>query len=194
MSAPVTSRDAGRADLVFGMLGLVLFTAAALRTAEWEFRTALFPRMVAVTGIALTMSFVVVTVVRLWRPSRAGGSATRHAPDPAPSARDAPGPAPSAGDAPERDADERDHEVEYAFATAGRRAWTQALAWVAVFLCLLFAGGLFVAAAGFALTYLRWAAGRSWLFAAGYAAVIAAVLYLSLQVVLAVPVPGGVLR
>lgn len=175
--APSRTPPAGPplADLVLGLGALALFSAAFLQTLAWSFRTALFPRVVTLAGTLLAAAFVLGW---LWsRRSRAAQS-----PDQDPQA-----------DTPELfdEDDVHDHEVEYVYATAGKAAWTQALAWVALFVVLLYVSGLFVAAAAFAFAYLRWAACRSWRFCAVYAAVMSGVLYLALGVLLVVPVPEG---
>lgn len=163
------------ADLVLGVLALGMFSAAGLKTFDWSFRTALFPRIVTTAGVVLSVLFLLA-----WAWAR-----SRHRPlDP------------KAGDALPvsdlLDEDEvHDQDVEYVYATAGRAAWTQALAWVALFVVLLYVTGLFVTAAVFAFAYLRWGAGRSWLFCAVYAVVMSGVLYLALAVLLVVSVPEG---
>lgn len=168
-----------RADVLLGLGALAVFVAAFLATFEWSFRTALFPRIVTVAGVLLTSAFLVsCAAARLRTRRRADAVAAAPA-----------GPATQLVD----EDDAHDHEVEYVYATAGMAAWTQAIAWVALFLVLLWVAGLFAAAAGFAFAYLRWGAARSWLFCAVYAVVLAAVLYLGLDVLLHVPVPDSLL-
>jgi hypothetical protein len=170
------------ADVVLGVGVLAVFGLALLATFEWSFRTALFPRMVTITGCVLTAAFLVSCGVSRWRGT-------------------APGPAtPATSSEQEADGqelvnedDEHDHEIEYVYATAGRAAWAQALAWIALFVLLLWVAGLFLASAIFAFSYIRWGAARSWLFAAVYAVVMAGVLYLFLGVLLTVSVPEGLL-
>lgn len=178
---PAPAQDAPQgADLVLGLAALVLFAVAFRQTLEWGERTALFPRLVTASGAGLALVFVVG-----WAVSRARSSRRRAA---APPDADV-----DHGHSPDLldEDDVHDHEVEYVYATAGRAAWTQALAWVAGFVVLLWLSGLFVAAAVFAFTYLRWGAGRSWRFCAIYAAVLSGVLYLALGLLLTVPVPEG---
>jgi hypothetical protein len=164
------------ADLVLGCAAVVLFSVALLKTFDWSFRTALFPRIVTTAGAVLAVLFVLAWV---W-------ARLRHQPlDPA--VED-----PLATTELLDEDDVHDQDVEYVYATAGRAAWASALAWVALFVVLLYVTGLFVTAGVFALTYLRWGASRSWLFAAVYAAVMTTVLYVALAVVLVVPVPEGV--
>lgn len=164
------------ADVLLGLGVLLVFGLALAQTAEWSFRTALFPRMVTITGCALTVAFLAGCAV----------SALRRAPSEV--ADEQP---------PEQvlidEDDEHDHAVEYVYATAGGRAWAQALAWVALFVTLLWVGGLFVSAGVFSLTYLRFGAGRTWRFSAVYAVVLAVVLYVALGLLLDVSVPEGLL-
>lgn len=183
-SASGTPAGAGvpLADVVLGAGALALFALAFLETLDWSFRTALFPHMVTIAGCVLTLAFLIWCAVSGRR-------------------RTAPGhPAPVSSAAQEAEGqelvnedDEHDHEVEYVYATAGRAAWTHALAWVALFVGLLWVAGLFVASAVFAFSYLRWGASRSWRFAAIYAVVMAGVLYLALGVLLTISVPEGLL-
>ncbi|MGH3383661.1 MAG: tripartite tricarboxylate transporter TctB family protein [Nocardioidaceae bacterium] len=164
-------------DLVLGTGTLLVFGLALLATFEWTFRTALFPRMVTIAGSALTAGFLVTCVVRGLRRVPSPDTTTSGVRED--------------GEQLVDEDEEHDHEVEYVYATAGRAAWTQALAWVALFIVLLWVTGLFVASAVFSFCYLRWGASRSWLFAAVYAVVMSGVLYLALSVVLAVSVPEG---
>lgn len=167
------------ADLVLGSLVLVVFVLAFLQTGEWSFRTALFPRMVTVAGIALSGLFVLVTVVGVVREHHRADR-----PDPGTPEQD------KGAELLDED-EERDNEMEYVYASAGRGAWAQALGFVALFIGLLWAGGLFVAAGVFSLTYLRFGARRTWLFSVVYAVVMTAVLYVFLGLLLPVSVPEG---
>jgi hypothetical protein len=170
------------ADVVLGVGVLALFALALLQTFDWSFRTALFPRMVTIAGCVLTAAFLISCAVSRRR-------------------RIAPGPAtPATSSEQEADGqelvdedDEHDHEIEYVYATAGRAAWATALAWIALFVLLVWVAGLFVASAVFAFSYIRWGASRSWRFAAVYALVMSGVLYLFLGILLTVPVPEGLL-
>jgi magnesium-transporting ATPase (P-type) len=163
------------ADLVLGCGAVLLFSVALLKTFDWSFRTALFPRIVTTAGAVLALLFVLAWV---W-------ARLRHQP-PDPAVDD-----PLAATELLDDDDVHDQDVEYVYATAGRAAWTQALAWIALFVVLLYVTGLFLTAGVFAFSYLRWGASRSWLFAALYTAVMTTVLYVALAVLLVVPVPGG---
>lgn len=178
--AAVPAGSPARADVVLGLGALAVFLAGFLATFEWSFRTALFPRIVTVAGALLTAGFLLSCAAAQLRTSRRAVAETPTAPGP------------TTVQLVDED-DAHDHEVEYVYATAGKAAWTQAIAWVALFLLLLWVAGLFAAAAGFAFAYLRWGAARSWLFCVVYAVVLAGVLYLGLDVLLHVPVPDSLL-
>ncbi|MHA6631653.1 tripartite tricarboxylate transporter TctB family protein [Pseudonocardia sichuanensis] len=167
------SRTDTRTDLVLGLLLAAVFVAAGWQTLEWDVKTALFPRIVTATGAALSLLFLVMVVGRL-----AGGWR---------------GVAQDADANASRTDGEDDEAVEYVFATVGRAAWTQALAWIAAHLLLLLVAGLFVTSSVFTFAYLRWAGGRSWFFSAAYAVVLTAVLYVALRILLVIPVPEGLL-
>ena len=175
---PARSRGSDRpavADLVLAAGVLLLFVTALLETFEWSFRTALFPRIVTVAGALFALVLLVTSGWARYSRRRDRGAVAQLAPDELLDEEDV-----------------HDQAVEYVYATAGKAAWAQALAWVALFVVLLWVTGLFVTAGVFAFTYLRWGASRSWLFAAVYAAVMAAVLYVALSQLLVVPVPEGV--
>jgi hypothetical protein len=152
------------ADVVVTVLLLALFGWAFLEAGLWSFRAALFPRLVAAAGVALTALHLVQAVLRLRRPA----------------------PPLEAGDADPDD-------VEYVFRTAGPRRWASALGWVAAFFALLYVTGLYVTAPVFSLLYLRFAGRRTWIFSAIYAIVIGVVLYVAFELALGVPTPSGLL-
>lgn len=166
------------ADVVLGSLFLLVFLAAYLQSGDWSFRTALFPRVVTVTGCMISGIYLISLAVRFVRtrsslPNAPAGIVT--------------------GRGPVDEDEENDHEVEYVYATAGAAAWAAALGWVALYIVILYLGGLFVASAVFTTVYLRWGAGRSMVFAVIYGMVMTVILYLALRVLLVVPVPVGVL-
>jgi hypothetical protein len=172
-----------RADLAIAIGLMLLFLAAFWASLDWSFRTALFPRLVTASGAAFALAFVAARLLRPRRRRQAAFTAT---------ARDEP-PAEGTGDAHDAAGDAGDRAPEYAYATVGRAAWARALGWVAFFLVLLVASGLFVASAVFAFCYLRWCACRSWVFAGTYAAVLGGSFYLFLEVLLSVATPEALL-
>lgn len=154
-------------DLAIASIALVLFAVAFTVTFTWPEAAARFPRMASGVGVLFALS-VLATV--LWR---------RRAPAAEP-----------AGDP----GDETPDDGEYVFATAGTGAWLRALGWVAGYLLLLVAYGLFTASGVFALLYLRFSGRRSWLFSAVYAGVLVLVLLASFRWFVHVPVPQGFIR
>jgi hypothetical protein len=161
------ARQAIGPDVAIAAAALVLCAIAFAVTFSWPEAAARFPRMASGAGVLFALA-VLVTV--LWR---------RRASVPEPAGDDA-GAAPDDG--------------EYVFATAGTREWLRALGWVAGYLLLLLAYGLFTASGVFALAYLRFCGRRSWLFSAVYAAVLVLVLLASFRWFVHVPVPQGFIR
>jgi hypothetical protein len=79
------------------------------------------------------------------------------------------------------------------FATAGPRAWTKALLWIAFFLVVTAVTGIFVSSGLFALLYLRFGAGKSWRFSLIYSAVLSICLLAMFRWLLYIPTPLGIL-
>jgi hypothetical protein len=158
------------ADLVITLALIALFGWALSSSMEWSVRAALFPRMVTTFGLALALLHLVLLLVR----RRSGTSAdTGHGLVPI--------------------SDPEDDPLDYAFSTAGRRAWTVSLAWIAAFFVGLYVLGVFVTAPLFALAYLRVTVGSSWRLSVTYAAVVGVLLYVVFELLLTVPTPDGVL-
>ncbi len=61
--------------------------------------------------------------------------------------------------------------MEYVFASAGGRAWIEAMSWIVAFFVAFFVLGAFVSVPLFALFYLRFSGKTSWLSAGIYAVV-----------------------
>ncbi|MCI2418389.1 tripartite tricarboxylate transporter TctB family protein [Saccharopolyspora sp. K220] len=156
--------DTRKTDLVITAVLVLLFGAALLATTAWPFRTALFPTIVSGAALLLSLAHLATLLLR------------RRRAEPAEQQREA----------------AADGDVDYVFATAGRRAWTAALAWAAAFFVALYVVGLLIAAPLFSFCYLRFAARRSWLFSLVYAAVVLAAIYLAFEFVLTIPIPAAV--
>jgi hypothetical protein len=169
-----------RGDLVLTVLLLAVFAGAYALSLAWPFRSALFPRLVSATGAVLTVALLVTLLV--W-----GRRATG---DTAPTAAT---PAATPGGPPTGDDEGDGYDVEYVFATAGARAWSAALAWIAGFFASLWLLGAVVTVPVFSLAYLRVAGGVSWRAAIAYAAVAGVVVAVVLGRLLSVPMPTGVL-
>jgi hypothetical protein len=152
------------AEVAGGVLLAVVFGGAFLLAREWDRQAAVFPLGVSAVGFVLSVVFVIRSLTSQRARAEA---ATAHE---KPSAED---------------------NLEYVFQTATAREWLSTLAWFAGFFVVLYVFGLYVAAISFTIPYLRSRDNRSFLFAAVYAAVLAAVLYLAFTVLLAQPVPPG---
>ncbi|WP_324274894.1 tripartite tricarboxylate transporter TctB family protein [Blastococcus brunescens] len=156
------------ADLVATVALVALFAWALWASTEWSLRAALFPRMVTAFGLALALFHLILLLAR-WR---AGSGATG-----------------DHGVAPISDAE--DDPLDYAFATAGRRAWTVSLAWIAAFFLALYVLGVYVTAPLFTVSYLRLTVRASWRLSVTYAVVVGVVLYAVFEWLLTLPKPEG---
>ena len=176
-----------KSDLIGAAIATVIFMIALVMTFEWSDKAAMFPRIITGSGLFFSVLYGLGLIVK-WRRAKKPGYVERshqsleervhenvqeHNPD--------------------ADEDLEPEEVEYIFATAGRKAWLHALGWVAIFLVLTVLLGLFVASAIFAFTYLRWGGKRTWLFSTIYAVVLPTFLIVLFRVVLFVPTPLGIL-
>jgi hypothetical protein len=198
-------------EWVITVVALVFFATAYLLSEDWPAKAALFPKMVSVAGFLLTV-VKLVTLVRATVSGRRGGVAV------VPSTRAAelpqqPGEASEEGaqvrtaavagsEEPVKeptdvtlvdDEQEDDESMEYVFATAGSRAWIEALAWVATFFISFAVLGAFVTVPVFALFYLKFAGKASWLSAGIYALVTGALIYVIFREVVFLPLPTGLL-
>jgi hypothetical protein len=166
-------RRGGRGDAVFAAALLTVFAGAFALSLEWPFRTALFPRLVTAAGALLAVAELVALSIRARRvAAQAAGQGV--------AADQIPG------------ADQGDDSVEYVFASAGRRAWSAALAWIGGFFVALWLLGAVPTVPLFTLLYLRFAGKASWLAAAVYAAVAGVVVAGVFGRLLSIPMPTGV--
>lgn len=173
---------------------LAFFLVAFVVAQDWPFRAALFPLMISTLGTGLSMLRLVQLVVLAVRARRHVAAVT---PVQAETAAAGPAAAPPAAQsladlALEDDEADDDESMEYVFASAGRRAWAAALAWIAGFFVAFFVLGAFIALPLFALTYLRFAGRASWRAAAVYAAVTGLITYVVFREVVYVPLPESV--
>jgi tripartite tricarboxylate transporter TctB family protein len=172
VTTPGTQR-LNRASIVAGLLLAVLFGWAYLEALGWPERTGLYPRVVCLAGVVMSLGLVVRSVVGTL--GRRRGSAAR------------------AEENGEKDDDKDDEDLEYVFQTAGARRWLAALGWVAVFVGCLVVLGLYGATLVFTLLYLRASARASWLVTIVYAVLATTILLLGTSVLLHVSVPEGLL-
>lgn len=182
------------ADVVLSLVLVALFGWAFFEAADWSFKAAFFPRVVTGLGFALASLQLGQSLLRLAR-DRRGGDAPAPAPSPAgpvvPAPEGAHPGSPPQAEGTTLDDEVNEDDVEYVFQTAGRRRWTEALAWITAFFVLLYVVGLYVTAPLFSFLYLRFAGQRSWAFSAIYAVVIGVVLYAAFEVALGISVPPG---
>lgn len=165
-------------DVALALLLLAVFVVGFVGAGEWPYRAALFPRLVSAAG-------ALFAVLKL---AGYGLRAVR-------------GRAPESSTGPDRtlggtelvnEEEEEDLSLEYVFATAGRRAWTAALGWIAGFFVCLWLLGVFVTVPLFAFAYLRVSGGAGWLGAAVYSAVTGAIIYVAFRQLLSVTMPTGI--
>ena len=176
-----------KSDLIGAAIATVIFMIALVMTFEWSDKAAMFPRIITGSGLFFSVLYGLGLIVKWRRAKKPGyvershlsveervhGNVQEHNPD--------------------ANEDLESEEVEYIFATAGRKAWLHALGWVAIFLVLTVLLGLFVASAIFAFTYLRWGGRRTWLFSIIYAVILPTFLIVLFRVVLFVSTPLGIL-
>jgi hypothetical protein len=155
-------------DIIIALTLAVIMLVAFIQTLSWPSAAAMFPRVVALCGLGFAITLGAILVARRAR----AGAAESH---------------------PGQPDDQEQDDVEYIFATAGKSAWIQALGWVALFLALTAALGLFVSSGIFALLYLRWGAGKPWRFSAIYAITLSIFLLAMFRWILYIPTPMGML-
>ncbi|TFV74882.1 hypothetical protein E4P39_11480 [Blastococcus sp. CT_GayMR19] len=88
---------------------------------------------------------------------------------------------------------EDDASMEYVFASAGGRAWLEALSWIVAFFVAFFTLGAFLSVPLFALLYLRFSGRTSWLSAVIYAVVTGVLIYVAFRELVYIPLPTGYL-
>lgn len=175
-----------KADFIGAIIVTVVFAVAFITTFEWPAKAAMFPRVVTGAGLAMSVAFAVTVIVKWCRAKVTGYIEGSEISRQEQVLVHVLGEDQDAGEEPSED-------VEYVFATAGRKAWTDALGWVALFLILIVTLGLFVSSGIFALVYLRWGGKRTWLFSVIYAVVLPVILLAMFRWLLFIPTPIGLL-
>jgi hypothetical protein len=150
-------------DLIGGILLAIVMGGALLMTRGWDHDAAVFPRGVSAGGFLLALGLVIRSVIGTREPATV------------------------------IDGEEVADDLDYVFYTASGRQWALTLCWFLGFFVALYVLGLYATAVVFTVVYLKREDGRSWLFAGIYALVLTGVLYLAFAVVLAQPVPAGLL-
>lgn len=185
-TAPVQNGDL-RSNLIGAVIGIVIFAIALLMTFEWSDKAAMFPRIITGSGLFFSVLYG-AGLVLTWRRAKQPGYVERSHQSVEERVHGQ-----VQEQSPDGEPELESEEVEYIFATAGRRAWLRALGWVALFLVLIALLGLFVASAVFAFAYLRWGGGRTWLFSIIYAVILPVFLIFLFRIVLFVSTPIGIL-
>lgn len=137
---------------------------------------ALFPRAITLIGLILGLTYGVL-LLRKHHKLRNSSASVQSKVTPLPEVEYAPD----------------TESIDYVYATAGRRAWVSSILWVAAFLVLTVALGLFIASCIFSFMYLRWNAGKSWTFSGVYAVSVTLSLLVLFRWLLYVPTPIGIL-
>jgi hypothetical protein len=154
-----------RGDAVLTACLLLVFVGACVLSLAWPFRTALFPRLVSAAGALLAVAELAALAIRARRVAATDQTPVDH---------------------------KDESSAEYVFASAGRRAWSAALAWVGAFFVALWLLGAVPTVPLFTLLYLRIAGKASWLAAAIYAAVAGVIIAVVFGRLLSIPMPSGV--
>ena len=218
----VTGTGPRPGEWVITVFMLAFFAAAYLIADDYPFRAALFPQMVSALGVLLSLIRIIGLVRDTVRGRRAPVPLPAPAPAPvadvevppasaagAVPAADPRATAATAGTDAETQAAgtvdttseltivddelEDDASMEYVFASAGGRAWIEALSWIVAFFVAFFTLGAFLSVPLFALLYLRFSGKTSWLSAVIYAVVTGVLIYVAFRELVYIPLPTGYL-
>jgi hypothetical protein len=154
-----------------------VFLGALIVAFGYPAPAAFMPKLIATFGLAVSMLMLAVCLFRQPRADVAEAGATG-----SPSDATTQPPGDDAGD-----------NLEYAFSHASWVLWLTAIAWLSLFFGALFILGLYATSFLFPLLFLRYSGKTSWRFASVYAAILAVSLFSLLEVLLAIPVPPGML-
>ncbi|WP_077488172.1 tripartite tricarboxylate transporter TctB family protein [Sinomonas mesophila] len=161
-------RRVNKPDLIITSVLLVVFVAAYLMATGWKELAAYFPLGVSGAGAIASASFLVRV---LFFPPKPDAPKT---------------------DVPESAKSMAEQEYEF-FKNLTSRDWISSICWLGGFFIALAIFGIYVAMAAFTVAYLRFQADKSWLFAAIYAVVLGGVIYGAFEIILKLPLPGGLL-
>ena len=177
MTAETTSRTTLRerllsADVAITCVLLAVGVMALVNAQRWPFRASIFPFM---TGFLLVGTSLLKLVVNLVRrtPRHAGAAHDKAGPD------------------EEEDPDAEPGDV---FATATRREWLSALAWMAAFFVTLWLFGALIGIPLFTLAYLLVISRESVVLAGSYALASWLFVYGLFDRLLHLPLPNGIFR
>lgn len=196
-----------RGEWIITSFMVAFFAVAYVLAEDFPSRAALFPKMVSVLGLVLG-ALRIIGLIRDARAARrttgppSAGTAQAGRDVPAASTTTSRVDAAAAGPGVsavtpselviEDDDVEDDASMEYVFASAGGRAWLEALSWIVVFFIAFFVLGAFASVPLFALFYLRFSGKTSWLSAGIYAVVTGVLIYLMFRKLVYIPLPTGV--
>ena len=212
MAAPPRAPRLG--DWVIAALAVLFFAGAYFVADTWPSRAAMFPHIVSAAGLVLSILKIVGLGFQAVRgravvkdaaivPSTTAALLAELPQDSSPEAKQlrtaaAEGerrgitePADGTAVTLVDDEAEEDESMEYVFATAGARAWMEALAWIVVFFVTFFVLGAYVSVPVFALFYLKFSGGATWRSAAIYAVVAGAIIYGVFHELVFIPLPTG---
>ena len=166
------------ADSLIGLTVLILSALALLETFNWPVAAATFPRIVAGSGIAFSLLFLIGTVVKTR--SAAKQRIVTNYPD-----------SNGSDTAEDADSDAARFDIEYVFASAGLKAWLVVLVWLLVFALTAFIFGVYGAGFLFSIFYLSRETNKRWLFIGLYAITVTFALWGIFSYFMNLPVPSG---
>jgi hypothetical protein len=170
------------ADVIGGLLLVVVFGGAFFLAWGWQRQASLFP--LGVSGLGFVLGVILVIRALLARDDVSLAESAHVVPV-------HPGSLVDESLVDEAEASPEGDNPEYVFTEASGRDWLRTVLWFGGFFLALYVLGVYVAAFIFTLLYLRYQGRRSWLFSAVYAVILVAVMYLAFTVALAQPVPSG---
>jgi hypothetical protein len=165
-----------RSDIIITLVITSIMGLAFVESFDYKDVAGLFPRSITLVGLILGVAYGVSLLVKHQR-IKSGLVSDKSQATPLPDMEYAPD----------------TESIDYVYATAGRRAWISSILWVAAFLVLTVALGLFIASFIFSFVYLRWNAGKSWIFSGVYAVSITLFLVALFRWLLYIPTPIGIL-
>lgn len=165
-----------RSDIIITIVITLIMGFAFVESFGYKDEAGLFPRFITVSGLILGSAYGLLLLVKHHK-LRIGVADVKSEETPFPHLEYAPD----------------TESIDYVYATAGRRAWISSILWVAAFLVLTVALGLFIASCIFSFVYLRWNAGKSWIFSGVYAVSITIFLVGLFRWLLYIPTPIGIL-
>ncbi|MEZ3160692.1 tripartite tricarboxylate transporter TctB family protein [Microbacterium sp. BWT-B31] len=153
-------------DLIVTIIMLAIFIAAFATAASWPSLAAYFPLGVSSAG---TLSSAIFVIRVLFFPRKVDAPKTN---------------------IPEAATPVADQEYEF-FRSLTLKDWVNSVGWLGSFFVFLAVFGIYVAMVVFTVCYLRFQAAKSWWFTAIYTATLVGTIYVTFELVLKLPLPGG---